>query len=264
MKFTMKFKAGADAEFVIPEEHLAKHPETMLSVLSKPRWNTDGAAAQVIEPVDVADASWADGTGEAIVAWYGRDGAAFELPLGVELRDFVAIADWLLLDVGDLRKITYEGGNDDDNLARVLRAKTWLSRRANVGKGITFVKEAMIRSPSNKFAFGFLRNDDNESYINKARGTPLIAVGNRFGKDPHFEWAEDEVLRTECARAIEGCGLKTAWSHVYLELSGSRLRHESEEYDYPRAEVGSVYEFRWVLHVAVPEAEPAPKRRCLA
>ena len=38
MRFVLTFKTGAPVEFDIPEAALKRHPETMLSVMSRPRW----------------------------------------------------------------------------------------------------------------------------------------------------------------------------------------------------------------------------------
>lgn len=285
LKFTMKFESGADAEFVIPKEHLAKYPETMLSVLSKSCWNTDDAAAHVITPVPPVDfravpvdfrtvpvglndmddmydmagpitppvgyrLSWADGTAEAIVAWYGRDGAAFELPFGVELRDFATIADWLQLDL-DLDAITYPDGNDDGNLALVLRAKAFAKGRGDLEKALAAMKEAMCDQPSNKYEFVFLRLGDSLEYINILLADPLRTIGIGAWRQDHYEWAQDELFREECAAQLEDFGLNATWSnkkHLQIDVYDGR----------------GVYAERWVLQVTVPKAEPAAKRRRLA
>ena len=38
MRFILSFKTGAPVEFDIPEAALKRHPETMLSVMTRPRW----------------------------------------------------------------------------------------------------------------------------------------------------------------------------------------------------------------------------------
>ena len=55
MRFVLAFKTGA-VEFEIPEAHLKRHPETMLSVMTRPRWTGSEGAPEVqrIEVPDVA------------------------------------------------------------------------------------------------------------------------------------------------------------------------------------------------------------------
>ena len=43
MRFVLSFKTGS-VEFEIPEAHLKRHPETMLSVMTRPRWAGPEAA----------------------------------------------------------------------------------------------------------------------------------------------------------------------------------------------------------------------------
>ena len=111
MRFVLAFKTGA-VEFEIPETDLKRHPETMLSVMSRPRWTGSEGAPEVqrIEAPETAEDSWSDGMDAFVVAWYARTGSqAIELPAPAELEDAVAIADWLLLPLGDLSEIILGG-----------------------------------------------------------------------------------------------------------------------------------------------------------
>jgi hypothetical protein len=112
MRFVLAFKAGADVEFEIPEADLQRHPDTMLSVWTRPRWaGPEGAPeAQRIEAPETAEDSWSDGMDAFVVSWYARTGGqAIELLAPAELEDAVAIADWLLLPLGDLSEIVLGG-----------------------------------------------------------------------------------------------------------------------------------------------------------
>lgn len=289
MKFTMKFSPGEgpDVSFDISKEHLARRPDTMLSTLSKPRWNSKKDACQVIEPVEVADESWSDGTAAAIVAWYAlKKDATFELPLGVELSDFVAIADWLLLELGNLGDIEYErtdgspdsdgegdlAGVGDGNLARIVRAAMYVKHGTDVVKGCASIREAIVRNPAVAYRFAFFRRADSVDYVNKCVSEPHLCVGSKFDPptseakrrmkerigvlEDHYQWSQDEMHREQCTANLEAGGLKASnWKKEYLELSGPR------GVDFPPMDLEAVRGHRWVLHVTVPPAEPASKRR---
>lgn len=132
MRFLLSFTTGADVEFEIPEADLKRQPETTLSVMSRPRWTGPEGAPEVqrLEAPGTAETSWSDGMGAFVVAWYARTGGnqALELPAPVELEDAVAIADWLLLPLGDLSQITYAAGADIHRDARPARAFIYRSR----------------------------------------------------------------------------------------------------------------------------------------
>ena len=70
MRFTIVFKTGADVEFEIPEEDLQRAPETMLSVMSRPRWTGSEGAPEVqrLEAPETAENSWSDGMDAFVVA----------------------------------------------------------------------------------------------------------------------------------------------------------------------------------------------------
>ena len=132
MRFLLSFTTGADVEFEIPEADLKRQPETTLSVMSRPRWTGPEGAPEVqrLEAPGTAETSWSDGMGAFVVAWYARTGGnqALELPAPVELEDAVAIADWLLLPLGDLSQITYAAGADIHRDARPAHAFIYRSR----------------------------------------------------------------------------------------------------------------------------------------
>ena len=74
MPFVLSFKTGS-VEFEIPEAHLKRHPETMLSVLTADRWTGPEGAPEVqkIEAPEVAEKYWSDGMAKAAVALYALD-----------------------------------------------------------------------------------------------------------------------------------------------------------------------------------------------
>ena len=146
MRFVLAFKAGADVEFEIPEADLKRHPETMLSVLTADRWtgSAGAPAVQRLEAPETAEDSWSDGMDAFVVAWYARTGGqAIELPAPAELEDAVAIADWLLLPLGDLSEITLGGDAADGNLARKVRAKTYIKLREDRAKTMVAITETI-------------------------------------------------------------------------------------------------------------------------
>ena len=74
MRFVLKFKTGADVEFEIPEDDLQRAPETMLSVMSRPRWTGSAGAPELqrIEAPETAENSWSDGMDAFVSAWYAN------------------------------------------------------------------------------------------------------------------------------------------------------------------------------------------------
>jgi len=48
MRFVLTFKTGADVALEIPEADLKRHPETMLSVMSRPRWTGPEGTPEVL------------------------------------------------------------------------------------------------------------------------------------------------------------------------------------------------------------------------
>ena len=128
MKFKLTFGSAGAVSFEICEAALERHPDTMLAVMSRPRWNSGGDAVQVLAAPDTAVASWSDGMAEFVVGSYAlADGEAPRLPSGVELKDAVAIADWLSIPF-DVDNVIYPEGVEDGNFARVLRAKAYVKR----------------------------------------------------------------------------------------------------------------------------------------
>ena len=140
MRFVLKFKTGADVEFEIPEEDLQASPETMLSVMSRPRWTGSEGAPEVqrIEAPETAEDSWSDGMDAFVVAWVRapitRVRSARRAPGGGELVDAVAIADWLFLELDSRKSPSRRSSNDGDaadgNLARKVRATSSAARTA--------------------------------------------------------------------------------------------------------------------------------------
>jgi hypothetical protein len=235
MRFVLKFKTGADVEFEIPEEDLQRAPETMLSVMSRPRWTGSEGAPEVqrLEAPETAKDAWSDGMDAFVVAWYastdnqGRD-ARFELPAGVELVDAVAIADWLLLEL-DFEKITYTASNDAGALSRVVRAKAYIERRKDRAKTMVALTEAMRKKPRDEYHFGFLADEDDASYVNKCLDKPFLKFAGNYGTWERlgtvasaFEWAQDEGMREATVRDLKDYGFDAKWLHKYLELSGPR------------------------------------------
>ena len=270
MRFVLKFKTGADCEFEIPEADLKRHPETMLSVMSRPRWTGSAGAPEVqqIEAPETAEDSWSDGMDAFVVAWYARTGAqAIELPAPAELEDAVAIADWLLLPLGDLSEITLGGDAADGNLARKVRAKTYIKLRKDREKTMVAITETIENAPKQKYRFIFLNRTDDATYINKAAEQPFdrfVPETWRLNADQlartgsgesAYEWAQCETMRDETETDLEGFGFEASWKRERVELSGPR------GLDFPPSDLMSVYAFRQVLTVTLPEAEPASKRR---
>ena len=62
-------------------------------------------------------------------------------------------------------------------------------------------------------------------------------------------------MRDETETDLEGFGFEASWKRERVELSGPR------GLDFPPSDLMSVYAFRQVLTVTLPEAEPASKRR---
>ena len=157
MRFVLTFKTGAPVEFDIPEAALKRHPETMLSVMSRPRWAGPEGTPEVqrLEAPETAETYWSDGMAKAVVALYARETGdqSFESP--VELEDLVTIADWLLLPLGKLSEITYGSETAVGNLARLMRAKLYLKLREDRMKTMTGIREAIKRAPKQKYRFGF-------------------------------------------------------------------------------------------------------------
>ena len=268
MRFVLKFKTGADVEFEIPEDDLQRAPETMLSVMSRPRWTGSAGAPELqrIEAPETAENSWSDGMDAFVVAWYanadnqGQIGA-FELPAGVELVDAVAIADWLLLEL-DFEKITFTASNDAGALSRVVRAKAYIERRKDRAKTMVALTEAMRKKPRDEYHFGFLADEDDASYVNKCLAQPFQKFAGSYGTSERlgtvasaFEWAQDQGLRDATVRDLKDYGFEATWLRKYLELSGPR------GIDYAPPELTSVHGYRWVLYVTLPPLEPASKRR---
>ena len=264
MQIRLKFNHGADAVFDIPDDHLKKKPETMLSTMSKPCWAGKDEFL-VIEPVDVANESWCDGMAEQVVAWYDPT-EILALKPGVELKDWVAVADWLLLPLGNLEALLEGSDVEDDDedsgdFARDIRARAYIKDREALRKSIDHIKFQMREAASKKFEFGFLNNTDDINYINKCLPSPLKLVGKKYpplpGSSPTdaCQWAQDEFLRNECVTILAACGVKATFALRTLELSGAR------GIDFPPMDLEPVRAARYVLTVTVPEAEPAPKRR---
>ena len=75
MRFILSFKTGAPVEFDIPEAALKRHPETMLSVMSRPRWAGPEGTPEVqrLEAPETAETYWSDGMAKAVVTLYARE-----------------------------------------------------------------------------------------------------------------------------------------------------------------------------------------------
>jgi len=73
MRFVLSFKTGS-VEFEIPEAHLKRHPETMLSVMTRPRWAGPEGTPEVqrLEAPETAETYWSDGMAKAVVTLYAR------------------------------------------------------------------------------------------------------------------------------------------------------------------------------------------------
>ena len=270
MRFVLAFKAGADVEFEIPETDLQRHPETMLSVLTADRWtgSAGAPAVQRLEAPETAEDSWSDGMDAFVVAWYARTGGqAIELPAPAELEDAVAIADWLLLPLGDLSEITLGGDAADGNLARKVRAKTYIKLRKDREKTMVAITETIENAPKQKYRFIFLNRTDDKDYINKAATQPFDRFLPdtwrlteeqlaRFGNgESAYEWAQCETMRDETEAELEGFGFEASWKRERVELSGPRGM------DFPPSDLMSVHAIRQVLEVTLPEADHASKRR---
>ena len=69
----------------------------------------------------------------------------------------------------------------------------------------------------------------------------------RYGtKESAYEWAQFETVRDETKRELERYGFEASWENVKATFrDGASLAH------------------RWILHVTLPQVEPASKRRHL-
>lgn len=268
MRFVLTFKTGADVALEIPEADLKRHPETMLSVMSRPRWTGPEGTPEVlrVEAVTAAETHWSDGMAKTIISCYARDAGdhTVELPAPVELQDFIPIADWLLLPLGDLSKITYGAETADGNLARLMRAKLYLKLREDRAKTMTGIRDAIKKEPKEKYHFGFFAKTDdfnnpqynhgNEPGVPLDRFIPDKCLASqrreqerRFGtKQSAYKWSRCKKMRDETKRELERYGFEASWENVKATFrDGASLAH------------------RWILHVTLPQVEPASKRRHL-
>ena len=274
MKFRVVVSEAASAtppltyEMEIAVSDLRKHPETMLSKWSKPQWaSSESEAVHVIQPVEVTQECWTESMGRLIERWYA-EAPPLVVPSGVEVSDFVAIADWLGLEVPELASLTYEDETDED-FARTLRGKAFAQCRVMILKGIANMKKRMSAAPDQSYQFLFMQRDDKLPYIQRARGETFLDVGaeNRYNtsqvneagtREDHFRWSAYEIHRQECVRILTTYGLSASWVHLYLELAGPR------DMDFPPPDMDAVHAHRWALKVSVPTVKPASKRRRVA
>ena len=209
MRFRLRFTRGPAAEFSVADDLLQQSPETRLSRLAAAAVEAGDSRVE-LGPVAVADQNWAAGTVAQIRAWYGDNKRT--LRPGVELHEWVAIAQWLELPAqGRLESLSYED-SQEDGFAREMRARQHLKRKSDVVLSVAHIK-AMMRAHAgrNPITFGFLRTTDDATYVNRALADPLLVVGvtnaadaARYGTpDDAFNWAADEDLRADAKNRIE-------------------------------------------------------------
>jgi len=209
MRFRLRFTRGPAAEFSVADDLLQQSPETRLSRLAAAAVEAGDSRVE-LGPVAVADNNWAAGTVAQIRAWYGDNKRT--LRPGVELQEWVAIAQWLELPAqGRLESLSYED-SQEDGFAREMRARLLLKSKSDVVLSVAHIKQMMRAAARRSFTFGFLRSTDDATYVNRALANPLVVVGvatgsadaARYGTpDDAFNWAEDEDLRADAKNRIE-------------------------------------------------------------
>jgi hypothetical protein len=285
MRVVVTFKTGPHVEFEISEAALKRHPETMLSVLTADRWTGQEGAPEVqrIEAPEIAEKCWCVGMDKAVVALYARETGdqSFELPAPVELEDFIPIAEWLCLPLGDLSEITYEVGTENGYLARKVRAKLYIKVRENHSRAMTGITEAIEKTPKRKYRFVFLKREDDGEYSYEKKKEPFdrflpqteltgdydphsgdllntrqplsMEQVARFGtKESAYEWAQCETMRDETVRELEDHGFEASWKMEQVEVSGWFQDGYGDGHD-------AVHGPRQVLTVTLPAAPGLPR-----
>ena len=179
--FVVRCEDGTRTEFGVPLEDLQEKPETMLSVASKPCWNTANDKKPIeIGATQALEESWTPAMARAICRWYASRGDAMELPVGVELAEFVAVADALLLDLGDLSEtITFPSDDEEGAFPQRLRAQFYIKSRKNVKLAVAYAKYVMNFRGLESMTFIALRQSDNIDYINASSGTDHRLLGSK-------------------------------------------------------------------------------------